>query len=187
MRFPARCLSAVALVAALAACSGGSSPDRAATKTRAEPTGPSTTEWRPAGGGEGTCPLTLPNRSVPADVDEWTAEDSYGDGKLWTQLWPYNVVIASSGFVREDGSIGMKWPWWRGARGELTIEGRRLDGEAEPLGAEIPEGYGPSGFQPTGILFPSEGCWEVTGTVGDASLTFVTLVVKASTYSLRGP
>jgi hypothetical protein len=81
----------------------------------------------------------------------------------------------------------MKWPWWRGVRGELSIEGRRLDGEAESLGAEIPEGYGLSGFQPSGILFPSEGCWEVTGTVGDASLTFVTLVVKASTYSLRGP
>jgi hypothetical protein len=98
MRFPARYLSAVALIAALAACSSGSSPDRAATETGEEPTGASTTESLPASGGEGTCPLTLPNRSVPADVDDWTAEDSYGNGKLWTQLWPYGVVIASSGF-----------------------------------------------------------------------------------------
>ena len=41
-----------------------------------------------------------------------------------------------------------------------------------------PEGYGEIGFQPTGILFAGPGCWEVTGRVGDASLTFVTLVVR---------
>lgn len=60
----------------------------------------------------------------------------------------------------------------------MTIEGRRLDAPAPPLWAEIPEGYRNIGFQPSGIVFPTEGCWEVTGKVGDASLTFVTLVVK---------
>jgi len=33
-------------------------------------------------------------------------------------------------------------------------------------------------MQPTELIFPTEGCWEVTGRVGDASLTFVTLVVR---------
>jgi hypothetical protein len=104
---------------------------------------------------------------------------------LWTLFWPHGVVVADSGYVEEDGSIGIKWPWWREARGALTIKGRRLDKSAPPLRAEIPDGYGVFGFQPSGIYFSTEGCWEVTGSVGQARLTFVTLVVKASTYALE--
>ena len=33
-------------------------------------------------------------------------------------------------------------------------------------------------FKPTALIFPTEGCWEVTGKVGETSLTFVTRVVK---------
>jgi hypothetical protein len=78
----------------------------------------------------------------------------------------------------------MKWPWWRGVRGKIEIEGRRLDAPAPPLRAWIPDGYDHSSFQATGLSFPTEGCWEVTGRVRDsagsvmASLTFVTLVVR---------
>jgi len=70
----------------------------------------------------------------------------------------------------------MKFPFWRGesVRGELLITGRRLDGVAGPLTAEIPEGYGETGFQATGLVFASEGCWEVTASAGDATLTCVT-------------
>jgi hypothetical protein len=127
-----------------------------------------------------TCPLTLPNGSMPpADHDVGA---NHGNGELWTTMWPHNVVIATPDYINADGSVGMKWPWWRGTRGKLTISGRRLDGNALPLTAGIPEGYGATGFQVSGILFPTEGCWEVTGTVGEARLTFVTLVVKAARY-----
>jgi len=34
------------------------------------------------------------------------------------------------------------------------------------------------GFQATYVIFPTEGCWEVTGTVGDAHVTFITKIVK---------
>ncbi|HEV2124314.1 MAG TPA: hypothetical protein VGW38_16290 [Chloroflexota bacterium] len=73
--------------------------------------------------------------------------------------------------------MGIKWAWYRYARGKPTIEGRRLDAPAPPLRADIPEGYS-GGFQPMYLIFPTAGCWEVTGRVGGASLTFVTLVVK---------
>jgi len=72
----------------------------------------------------------------------------------------------------------MKFPWWRMVRGRLQITGRRLDAPAPPLLAYVPDGYGPIGFQATGVKFPTEGCWEVTGTVGQANLTFVTFVIK---------
>jgi len=29
------------------------------------------------------------------------------------------------------------------------------------------------------VIFPTEGCWQVTGRVGRADLTFVTFVIKA--------
>jgi len=73
-------------------------------------------------------------------------------------------------------SIDAKFGWWRKVRGRLEIEGR-VDAPAPPLRAHIPDGYGDRGFQATGLIFPTTGCWEVTGRVGNASLTFVTLVL----------
>jgi hypothetical protein len=95
--------------------------------------------------------------------------------------WPEGAVIFARdgpGFVGADGSLAMKWPWWRGVPGKLAIEGRRLDAPAPGLRAEITDGYGDSGFQPISLIFPTQGCWEVTGKVGGARLTFVTLAVK---------
>jgi len=125
------------------------------------------------------CPLTKPNGSRPPG--ERSGAGYYGNGALWTVPYPDGTVVfrpGGPGFVLPDGSLSMKFPWWRGVRGELTIQGRRLDALAPPLRASIPGGYGDTGFQATSLIFPTVGCWEVTGKVGDASLTFVTRVVK---------
>jgi len=98
-----------------------------------------------------------------------------------TNLWPDGTVVfkpGGAGFVEEDGSLSMKFPWTRYVKGQLTIDGRRLDGPSPPLRAHIPSGYGDTGFQATGLTFPTPGCWEVTGHVGNGHLTFVTRVVK---------
>ncbi len=131
------------------------------------------------------CPATQPESVGPAGVDPgsffgWGS--SHGNGKLWVGgLWPRGVIAAGPEFVHADGSIGMKFGWWRAAPGQLTISGRRLDGVAPPVRADIPSGYGSTGFQASGVSFPTEGCWEVTGRVGDTTLTFVTLVRKLRT------
>jgi hypothetical protein len=94
-------------------------------------------------------------------------------------------VLPPNGIVRDapkrDGSIHEKFPWWRGAavRGRLRITGRRLDAPAPALRANVPSGYGPTDFQASGIIFPTAGCWSVTGTAGKAKLSFVTLTVTA--------
>jgi hypothetical protein len=104
-----------------------------------------------------------------------------GNALLSTDLWPDGTIVfrpGGPGFVTADGALSMKWGWRRAVRGQLRIEGRRLDGPAPPLRAEIPAGYGDFGFQSSALIFPTTGCWEVTGRVGTASLTFVTLVER---------
>jgi hypothetical protein len=95
--------------------------------------------------------------------------------------WPDGTVTfkpGGPGFVLKDGALSMKFPWYRGVRGQLTIVGHRLDATAPALRASVPSGYGDIGFQSTALIFPTPGCWEVTGSVGKEELTFVTRVVK---------
>ena len=128
------------------------------------------------------CEVTRPNGIVAGTA----ARDpySYGNSRLSLGpfgLWPDGIVVfkpGGPGFITPDGSLGMKFGWTRAVRGELRIDGHRLDAPASPLRSHIPTGYGEIGFQATSLVFPSPGCWEVTGRVGDASLTFVTKVVK---------
>lgn len=126
---------------------------------------------------EFVCPITLPNGSVPPGK---TAEEdpySYGNGELWTSLWTQGKIVMEEHNLEADGSYSMKWGYVRGVEGALTIEGRRLDAEAEPLRAFISDGYGENGLQILALIFPTTGCWEVTAHVGDSSLTFITEVV----------
>jgi len=128
------------------------------------------------------CPVTTPNGIVAGGHEE--DPSSYGNRQVSVGpfgLWPEGTVVfkpGGAGFVARDGSLGMKFGWQRGVPGQLRIEGRRLDAPASPLRVEVPHGYGALGFQATYLIFPTPGCWEVTGRVGDASVTFVTRVVK---------
>ena len=128
-----------------------------------------------------SCPVTVPNGKSPAVAGASGFNLGNEGSTLYTIPWPEGTVIFAidgSGKVLPDGSLEMKWHWWRGVRGALTIHGRRLDAHAPPLRADVTEGYGDQGFLSTGLIFPTQGCWEVTGMVGNARLTFVTLVIK---------
>lgn len=163
--------SLVLSAAVLAGCASGASSAQG-------PGSPSTRLTRTPTNATPTCPVTLPNGILPSpSPNPW-----YGTTALSVALWPDGKVIVSPSQVREDGWLYMKFPWNRGVSGELTITGRRLDAPAPPVESRVPDGYGVRGFQSSGIFFPTEGCWEITGQVGDASLTFVTLVVKAGQY-----
>lgn len=78
--------------------------------------------------------------------------------------------------LNPDGSLSWKLGWYRLTSGTLSISGRRLEAEAAPLRTSVPDGYGPIGFQASGVDFPTEGCWQITGSVGTSSLTFVVFV-----------
>jgi hypothetical protein len=99
----------------------------------------------------------------------------YGNGALWATLTP-------------DGTIprlGWKFGWtptgidiFRG----LTVSGRRLDAPAPPLRVfAIRWGYSSTGVGSwaSAVEFPTEGCWRITGRVGDIALSYVVKVVVA--------
>jgi len=104
-------------------------------------------------------PLTPP-QSITTKAQRW-----YGNDAVWIVL-PANGTMSSS-----------KFGWWRIVPGQLTVEGRRLDAPAPPLESSVPSGYGDIGFQASGIIFPTTGCWEVIGKVADTELRFVVSVI----------
>lgn len=126
--------------------------------------------------GDGSCNVTIPGGITRIE------QGLYGTKELaFAGPWPDGTVVfkpGGPGFVLPDGSLSMKFAWQRGVRGALRIDGRRLDATAPPLRAHIPNGYGDIGFQATALIFPTPGCWEVTGRVGNARVTFITKVVK---------
>jgi hypothetical protein len=126
------------------------------------------------------CAVTTPNGIVAGG--EQPDPSSYGNRQVSAFVsWRDGAVVfrpGGAGFITRDGSLGMKFGWQRGVQGQLRIEGRRLDAPAAPLRAEVPSGYGDRGFQATYLIFSTPGCWEVTGRVGDASVTFVVMVAK---------
>jgi hypothetical protein len=73
----------------------------------------------------------------------------------------------------------MKVGWERKKKGQLQVSGRRIDASAPPARAYIFD-YGDTGFQPIYLVFPTPGCWEITGEVSGGRLTFVALVEKIS-------
>jgi hypothetical protein len=158
-----RILAAAAIAVALSGCLGEHDPP-------------------PASKAAGPCHVTTPG----GDVSFGSPGFDYGNGRLGVALWPGGVLVAgplpdgsSYADVMPDGSIVAKLGWWRAVEGRLSIAGQRLDAAAPSLRADVPAGYGSSGFQATGLTFPTPGCWRVIGSAGRASLTFVVLVRPA--------
>jgi hypothetical protein len=168
-----RALLLVTMALFLGGCFGESDGERSAL------TGAGTSTGAPMSSApREPCPVTQPSGDVPPGETASPRSRYLGNDGLWTDLYP-NPLRPRAEDVHKDGSIEIKVPWWRGVWGRLTITGRRLDATAPPLSAWIPTGYGRTGFQSTAITFPTSGCWEVTGRVGDASLTFVTSIAAA--------
>jgi hypothetical protein len=134
-----------------------------------------------ADGADAECQPTEPGNTRPsgADAGRW-----YTDGTgLWVALSDDGTMVAGGrdgGQVYEDGSVSTKVPWWREKPGTLVVEATALHGPGGRFEATVPSGYGDAGFQASGLLFGRPGCWQITGTAGMSSLTFVMEVRVAS-------
>jgi hypothetical protein len=117
---------------------------------------------------EQACPITQANDGI-----------FYGNDALKAGVGDGTIVFepGGPGFVDYDGALGIKFPWIRLKGGRLFVGGHRLDGDAGPARAYIYD-YGDIGFQPIYLVFPTPGCWEITGAVNGTSLTFTMLIEK---------
>lgn len=171
----------VLLTATLLGCTG---TPAATSGARTGPARASSAGPRPVTmAGARHCPVTI-GHPVPASLP-WRGslfgwQSAYGNGSLWVgALWPHGIVVITPDLLDPDGRLGMKFGWYRLASGFLTITGHRLDASAPPLsGQTFPGSYGLTGFNASGVIFPTQGCWQVTGHVGRATLTFVTFVIS---------
>jgi hypothetical protein len=131
----------------------------------------------------GSCPVTIGQKSDIEPANFFGSGSAHWNNNLYVGgLWSDGTIIfrpSGPGYIYQDGSVGMKIAWYRGkgVRGKLKIQGKRLDAPAPPVRSEFSD-YGDTGFQASQVIFPTDGCWQVTGTVGDVSVTFVTRVVK---------
>jgi hypothetical protein len=120
------------------------------------------------------CPATEPQWIKPPDDSAVEGSPDYGyyfvnqDRSLWASAW-WNGQEET--YVRV-GKTGVKVGWFRPAGAVLEITGRRLDGEASPLEAHVSCCY-PTRFQATSLIFPTDGCWEVTARAAAKELSFV--------------
>lgn len=124
----------------------------------------------PQGGERFACPVSQSITELaptpPADTPAPRDPRGYGpwfrstDGALWVEA--HRVWV--------QGAAKVHWIKPVGAR--VEVAGRRLDAEAPPLFADVPEGY-PGDFQSSAFHFPTGGCWELTARAGQSSMRFV--------------
>jgi hypothetical protein len=147
----------------------------ACTRSEPAPSAVSPATGRSANG-TAQCPVTLPTGDHRHGDPAGLGRQGYGNRGLWVGLWPHGRVRATKDNLNRRGEILMKFPWDRALRGRLHVTGLRIDAEAPPLRALLPD-YGVTGFQASALIFPTEGCWEITGRIAQrSSLTFVTRV-----------
>lgn len=117
--------------------------------------------------------VRLPSATTTCPVTRGTG---YGNGFLATTL-PADGVVGS--LRRPDGTLFAK-PIWTPVRGtggfDLTVRGDRLDGPGELRVLGVNWG---GGSWATAMTFSTEGCWRITGRLGDIALSYVIEVVAA--------
>jgi hypothetical protein len=123
------------------------------------------------------CPLAEPIWAKPPADSAVQGSPEFGyyfvneDSSIWASAWwtkqdDYHLRVSPE---------GIKVGWFRPAGAALEITGQRIDAQAPALEAHIPCCY-PTRFQATGLIFPTEGCWEVTAKAEDSELSFVVWV-----------
>ena len=128
------------------------------------------------------CRVTLPATSWIADLTGLnplppTRFSWYGEENVLAVELPIDGVYRINA---ESPNLGAKVAWYRYIAGAVDITARRVDGSGPEIKTKTTDGYRPTGFNPSGIEFTSEGCWQVTGSLQGRELIFVMFVRRAA-------
>jgi hypothetical protein len=126
-----------------------------------------------------SCPLTFQPGLLENPPMGWGSyQTAYGTDRLRVTLKQGGVFVVTDALVNEAGEYGDKFLFWAPeiSSSPLKVTGHRLDAEAPPLRAS--QSPASAGGLAVGLYFPTTGCWEVTGTRGEDSVTFVLLISR---------
>ena len=156
----------------------------------------------PAAAQSSQCPVTQPSASRFQVPEGFPAPQNpfafyHGTPELWVLLTPgpwSELPIWDVGMKQKVvwyTKLYSRWAQMSGAEPlpKLEIEGRRLDGNAPLLyveGANPSHAPGMGYFIMSGVNFPTSGCWEVTGRLGNATTTFVVEIGESHHYGPNG-
>jgi hypothetical protein len=125
------------------------------------------------------CVVTKPIRSpAPQNTEGRPTDASVASWNSWyvnadRTIWMYDTPMVAG----ERNKIA----WFRPDGADLRVTGRRLDAAAPPLSVDItPRAYRHM-FCPSILIFPTEGCWEITGKTDRSELRIVVKVPPKST------
>jgi hypothetical protein len=110
------------------------------------------------------CPVTTPITITPPDSKY---RDPLPRGAYYASA-DEMILVPSEEWGQGSGKI----PWIKPLGSRLTVQGRRLDGEAAPLWADISSGYS-GDFQSSIIIIPTAGCWEIEARANASMLRFI--------------
>lgn len=111
--------------------------------------------------------------SVPREVEAALGAGRYAtDGRLFVR------IPDSSWLTQEAGGVLLKLPWYRLVPGKVRASAtHELDGHEIPF--NVDEGYGDRGVQPSSVIFPAPGCWELRGALGESRVSLRVRVPEA--------
>ena len=116
-----------------------------------------------------SCPVTPASDERPPDqhLAEWAPQDEWyrsPDGNIW---------VAQNNIAGIPVGEMTKVLWGKPTDLELTVTGRRLDGDAPPLLTDVSPYYREQNINPSGIGFSAPGCWEIEARAGKSVLRIV--------------
>jgi hypothetical protein len=137
------------------------------------------------------CHLTKPDQpfvppagsSAPPRPPDYYDSEWYGNARLWTMLRHQGEIWFA--LPRGPDGFGQKTFWWSAefnvsheAQPAISVTGRQLDGAghfASPApGTNAGADFGSAML--TGVSIPTIGCWQITATYRQASLSYIAWV-----------
>jgi hypothetical protein len=108
----------------------------------------------------------------------------YGTRRLWGFVPTRDGIVRArrdgvSPALRSDGSVGSKVLWGSDTERRvlrLRLSGHRVDAPGERMRMRT---AARSGIWPSGVIWPSLGCWKMNARLGDVRIAFVVSVVAA--------